>query len=292
MSQSIIQVDAFTNIPFKGNPAAVCVMATAAADEWMHQVAAEMNLSETAFLVNQPCAEGQTQGADYALRWFTPEVEVDLCGHATLASAHVLWSEGFVAATDAIRFHTKSGQLVATLASAADGNWITLDCPSQPVTPIAAPPALIRALECDVRGVYASDANYLVEVESEATLRSLHPDMALLSQLPLQGAIVTASGSGGCESDPHTSTTDTTSTNTVSYDFVSRYFAPNAGIDEDPVTGSAHCSLVPFWTERLHKSEMLAYQVSARGGMLKVVDRGDRVAISGQAVTVMKGELL
>lgn len=281
MQQSIIQVDAFTNTPFKGNPAAVCVMATAATDEWMRQVAAEMNLSETAFLVSQPCSEGQIgEGANYSLRWFTPEVEVDLCGHATLASAHVLWSEGFVARTNIIRFHTKSGQLTATLASEADGDWITLDFPSQPVTPIAALPTLTLALNCDVRGIYASEVNYLVDVESEATLRSLHPDMTLLTQLPLQGTIVTASSS------------DASKSNTGQYDFVSRYFAPNAGIDEDPVTGSAHCSLVPFWKERLHKSKMLAYQASARGGVLKVAERGDRVTISGQAVTVMKGELL
>ena len=279
MTQSIIQVDAFTNVPFRGNPAAVCVIAAEVKDEWMRQVAAEMNLSETAFLVNRSRPEGKEgDGADYSLRWFTPEVEVDLCGHATLASAHVLWSEGFVASADTIRFHTKSGTLAATMASETDGMWITLNFPSQPVSPIAAPAPLLQALGRNVLGVYANDINYLVEVESEVVLRSLHPDMSLLAQLPLQGAIVTTRGTSTDRSE--------------SYDFFSRYFAPNAGIDEDPVTGSAHCSLVPFWRERLHKSEMLAYQASARGGVLKVADLGDRVAISGQAVTVMKGELL
>lgn len=277
MAQSIIQVDAFTNIPFRGNPAAVCVMAAEADDEWMRQVAVEMNLSETAFLVSQPGPEEEAGVAHYSLRWFTPAVEVDLCGHATLASAHVLWSEGLVATTDTICFHTKSGKLTATMTCEADGNWITLNFPCQPVAPIDDPSILGSALGCKVLGAYANDANYLVEVSSAAELRSLAPDMSLLAQLPLQGAIVTAGGSD---------------TDNAGYDFFSRYFAPNAGIDEDPVTGSAHCSLVPFWKERLNKSEMLAYQASTRGGVLKVADLGDRVAISGQAVTVMKGELL
>ncbi|MGK7910598.1 MAG: PhzF family phenazine biosynthesis protein [Synechococcus sp.] len=279
MAQSILQVDAFTDVPFRGNPAAVCVMEATAEDNWMRQVAAEMNLSETAFLVRLPSAErGAGDGIDYSLRWFTPELEVDLCGHATLASAHVLWSEGCVATAETIRFHTKSGQLSATVVPEADGDWITLNFPSQPVAAIEAPSPLVQALGCDVLGVYANEINYLVEVKSEAELRSLQPNMSLLVQLPLQGVIVTARGAA---------TTDNSD-----YDFFSRYFAPKAGIDEDPVTGSAHCSLVPFWKERLNKPEMLAYQASARGGVLKVADRGDRVSISGQAVTVMKGELL
>ena len=275
MGQSIIQVDAFTNVPFRGNPAAVCLMQAEAGDEWLQDIAAEMNLSETAFLLSNPSpgVVGEEGVADYSLRWFTPDIEVDLCGHATLASAHVLWSEKLVSTTEKIRFHTKSGLLAATLASGLDGDWITLNFPSQAVSAIDAPPSLAKALGGKVLGVYANETNYLVEVASEAELRTLRPDLPTLAQLPRQGVIVTACGSGP-------------------YDFFSRYFAPQAGIDEDPVTGSAHCSLVPFWKARMGKSKLLAYQASARGGVLKVADLGERVAISGQAVTVMRGELI
>ncbi len=264
-SVTILQVDAFTDYCFGGNPAAVCVLSTPASETWMRVVAAEMNLSETAFLY--PVEDG------YQLRWFTPTAEVDLCGHATLASAHVLWSEGQLAADQMARFHTKSGLLTASQAA----GWITLNFPVQPVKPVAPPPELLKSL----RGLQpqsvayggSAEANYLVELPSEDYVRSLQPDFAMMRLLPAQGVIVTA-----LSEDP-------------SIDFVSRYFAPAVGIEEDPVTGSAHCSLVPFWEDKLGKSEFVARQVSQRGGQLKVKRAGDRILISGQAVTVMQGTL-
>jgi PhzF family phenazine biosynthesis protein len=261
-TQRIVQVDAFTDTPFAGNPAAVCVLDAPTNEQWMQQVAAEMNLSETAFLVPQ------TDG--YQLRWFTPAVEVDLCGHATLASAHVLWTEGHLSPDREARFHTRSGLLTANQR----GNWIELNFPLQPVEASAAPPELPQALGVAAVYVGRNAVNYLVEVQSEEVLRSLQPDFDLLRRIPEQGVIVT------CRSE------------TSPYDFLSRYFAPNAGIDEDPVTGSAHCTLAPYWQERLGKSEFLAYQASARGGVLKVRCGGDRVYIGGRAVTVLRGELL
>lgn len=263
---TILQVDAFTDRLFGGNPAAVCVLSTPASETWMRVVAAEMNLSETAFL--HPHEDG------YQLRWFTPTSEVDLCGHATLASAHVLWSEGNLPSTQIARFYTRSGLLTAT----QDDGWITLNLPLQPLSAIAPPPALLKSL----RGLQpqavgyggTAESNYLVELPSEDHVRSLQPDLTMMRLLPAQGVIVTA-----LSADPHV-------------DFVSRYFAPAVGIDEDPVTGSAHCSLVPFWESKLGKSSFLAKQVSNRGGILKVRREGDRVDISGQAVTVMRGTLL
>lgn len=262
----ILQVDAFTKQPFAGNPAAVCVLPEAVDEGWMRAVAAEMNLSETAFLY--PQADG------YQLRWFTPSAEVDLCGHATLASAHVLWSEGYLAASEEARFHTKSGLLTATQTE----GWITLNFPAQPLAPTSATPELSKSL----RGLQpefiayggTADSNFLVELPSEDYVRSLQPDFSLMRLLPAQGVIVTASAD-----DPEV-------------DFVSRYFAPAIGISEDPVTGSAHCSLAPYWQQKLGKLDFLARQVSPRGGILKVQLRGDRVLISGQAVTVLKGTLL
>ncbi|MEO1093324.1 MAG: PhzF family phenazine biosynthesis protein [Cyanobacteria bacterium J06638_28] len=263
---NILQVDAFTDQPFGGNPAAVCVLAEAADAHWMQAVAAEMNLSETAYLY--PIDDG------YQLRWFTPAAEVDLCGHATLASAHVLWSEGHLAADQEARFHTRSGLLTATQSA----RWITLNFPGQPVAAVPAPPELLQALP-GAKPIYvghgdSAEANFLVELESEAQVRSLQPDFAKLKTLSAMGLIVTASAA-----DP-------------TYDFVSRYFAPAVGIDEDPVTGSAHCTLALHWQTKLDKSVFLARQVSAREGILKVECRGDRVLISGQAVTVLRGSLL
>ncbi|MFE4106895.1 PhzF family phenazine biosynthesis protein [Almyronema epifaneia] len=260
---TVSQVDAFTAQPFAGNPAAVCVLAEAASDRWMQAIAAEMNLSETAFLV--PQADG------YDLRWFTPAVEVDLCGHATLASAHVLWDEGHLAPDQTARFHTRSGLLTATY----ENGWITLNFPTQPVEAIASDPDLLKALRgADLKFIGKSSTNYLVELASEQHVRLLQPDFALMQLLPRQGVIVTSQGEA------------------ATVDFVSRYFAPAAGINEDPVTGSAHCSLAPYWQQILGKDEFLAHQVSKRGGVLQVKSRGDRVEISGQAVTVMRGELL
>jgi PhzF family phenazine biosynthesis protein len=262
----ILQVDAFTDRAFAGNPAAVCLLPQAVGEAWMRAVAAEMNLSETAFLY--PHDDG------YQLRWFTPAAEVDLCGHATLASAHVLWSEGHLAPSREARFFTRSGVLTATQT---DG-WITLNFPVQPMAGVTPPPELARSLrglqpEIVVYGGSA-EANYLAELPSEDYVRSLQPDFALMKLLPAQGVIVTAAAD-----DPEV-------------DFVSRYFAPAVGINEDPVTGSAHCSLAPYWQTKLGKADFLAKQVSARGGTLKVHLQGDRVLISGQAITVLKGSLL
>jgi PhzF family phenazine biosynthesis protein len=262
MGQSIRQVDAFTNIPFGGNPAAVCILPEPADEQWMQHVAREMNLSDTAFLYRQE--DG------FQLRWFTPATEVDLCGHATLASAHILWEEGHLSPEQQARFYTRSGLLTAE----RQGEWIALDFPATPAEPVDTPAALSQALGAELAYVGKNQSDYLVEVDSEATLRALAPDLNLLKGMPVRGVIVT----GGSASPE--------------YDFVSRFFAPRLGIDEDPVTGSSHCTLAPFWSQRLGKSEMTAYQASPRGGVLRVGVLGDRIAIRGQAITVLHGELL
>ena len=261
MGLRIVQVDAFTDTPFHGNPAAVCVLPDERDAAWMQAVAAEMNLSETAFLVKR--------GDGFGLRWFTPAVEVDLCGHATLASAHVLWEDRHLAREAQARFHTKSGLLTADRR----GEWIELDFPVKPETPAAAPPGLAEALGATPKYVGKNQFDYLVEVDSEDTVRALAPDHAALAKLPVRGVIVTSRAS------------------TPGFDFVSRFFAPGSGIAEDPVTGSSHCALGPFWGARLGKTQMLAYQASARGGVVRVRLAGERVALGGQAVTVLRGEL-
>lgn len=264
MGQIITQVDAFTNKPFAGNPAAVCVLLTRQNDRWMQSVAREMNLSETAFLVRQD--EG------FNLRWFTPTVEVPLCGHATLASAHVLWSEGHLSPEEAARFYTKSGVLTAK----KQGDWIELDFPVNRSQPTVAPLELRESLRVPYKAVYKNSLGYLVELESEAAVRGLQPNFQLLKTLPVANAIVTSIADSGSD-----------------YDFVSRFFAPGLGINEDPVTGSAHCCLAPFWRDRLYKDQFLAYQASSRGGVVKInYDGGDRVFFCGQAVTVLRGELV
>lgn len=261
MRQRITQVDAFTATPFAGNPAAVCVLPEPGDAAWMQQVAREMNLAETAFLYRQ---EG------FSLRWFTPMVEVDLCGHATLASAHVLWEEGYLSADESARFHTRSGLLTAT----RDGAWINLDFPATPAAPAEAPADLIEALGASALWIGKTPWDYLVEVDSEATVRALAPDFTRLARVPARGVIVTSRSAA------------------PDYDFVSRFFGPAVGVNEDPVTGSAHSALTPYWAERLGKTEMTAYQASARGGVLRVRLNGERVIIAGQAVTVLRGELL
>jgi PhzF family phenazine biosynthesis protein len=259
----IVQVDAFTNQPFAGNPAAVCVLEKARPDEWMRHVAREMNLSETAFLT--PREDG------YHLRWLTPAVEVDLCGHATVASAHVLWEDRHLPEGKEARFHTRSGLLTANRR----GDWIELDFPAKAAVPAEAPDGLLRSLGvAEARYVGRNAFDYLVEVDSEETLRGLDPDHSTLRRIPVRGVIVTARPKGG------------------EFDFVSRFFAPGSGVDEDPVTGSAHTALGPYWAERLGKTEFTAYQASARGGVVRVTVKGDRVLLGGQAVTVMTGELL
>jgi PhzF family phenazine biosynthesis protein len=260
MSVSIVQVDAFTAKPFAGNPAAVCILAAASNEEWMRDVAREMNLSETAFL--------HPENGGYRLRWLTPAIEVDLCGHATLASAHVLWEDGHIPADAEARFHTRSGLLTCRQR----GGWIEMNFPAKRAEPAEAPPQLADALGAELLYVGRNQFDYLVEVADEAALRALNPNHHLLRQLPVRGVIVTACGSD--------------------YDFVSRFFAPGSGIDEDPVTGSAHSALAPFWSNRLGKAEMIGFQASARGGVVKVRVDGERVYMSGQAVTVMRGDLL
>ena len=262
MSIPIFQVDAFATKPFTGNPAAVCLLEKEAKADWMQAVAAEMNLSETAFVA--PQADG------FGLRWFTPATEVDLCGHATLASAQVLWETGRLAESNTARFHTRSGILTAERS----GDWIELDFPATPAEPIEPPPGLSDLLGSVPRFVGRSRFDLLLELTDAEELRDLNPDFAGLSSLPVRGFIVT------------------TKSDVPEYDFLSRFFAPAAGINEDPVTGSAHCALAPFWGERLGKIEMTAFQASARGGEVKVKLADDRVLLRGLAVTVLRGELV
>jgi PhzF family phenazine biosynthesis protein len=264
MHVRFVQIDAFTSEPFAGNPAAVVVLTTPKNDEaWMQHVAAEMNLAETAFLHRRP-------DGTFDLRWFTPTVEVDLCGHATLASAHALWEQGQLKPDQTAQFHTRSGVLTAT----RDGEWIELDFPSTPDTECDAPAGLVESLGVTPKYIGKSRFDYLVELESEEAVRGIAPNMAGLKPLGVRGVIVTAASA------------------TPGTDFVSRFFAPGAGIDEDPVTGSAHCCLTPFWSRKLGKNDFVARQLSARGGVLRVKLDGDRVKLGGQAVTVLKGEIL
>jgi PhzF family phenazine biosynthesis protein len=259
----LFQVDAFTNRPFAGNPAAVCLLLDRERDDaWMQAVAAEMNLAETAFV--------QTLADGFSLRWFTPTVEVDLCGHATLAAAHVLWEEGRVRLNEPVRFHTRSGWLTCT----RQGDRIDMDFPAESASACNAPAELIRGLGCKPLWVGRNRMDYLVQLASEPDLVALKPDFRLLAQVPTRGVIVTA-----------------TATRTDA-DFISRFFAPQSGIDEDPVTGSAHCCLGPFWGERLQKRELVGCQASQRGGFVSVTLNGERVLLGGQAVTVLRGELM
>lgn len=265
MSTPILIVDAFTGEPFRGNPAGVCLLDGPRPDDWMQSVASEMNLSETAFPV--PRADG-----GFDLRWFTPKTEVPLCGHATLASAHALWESGRLPARREAVFHSKSGRLAAR----PSGDHIEMDFPAIGSEPAPLPDPLRRALGVtplrSALGADVGERNWIVELPSEADVRAVRPDFAFLRTIH-QGVIVTARGAG-------------------SYDFVSRYFASAWGIDEDPVTGSAHCGLAPYWAAQLGKSAMTGFQCSTRGGVVGVELRGDRVALRGQAVTVLRGELV
>jgi predicted PhzF superfamily epimerase YddE/YHI9 len=261
--QRFTQVDAFTDRAFAGNPAAVCLLRSPADPTWMQDVAREMNLAETAFLLRR-------SDGGFDLRWFTPAVEVDLCGHATLASAHVLWEEEHLDPGETARFFTRSGLLTATRG---DG-LIWLDFPATPSEPAVIPPELASGLGAPISYLGRTCFDYLAEVDSESTLRSLTPDLNALGRLPVRGIIVTAAS------------------DTSEYDFVSRFFAPAAGVAEDPVTGSAHCGLGPHWGSKLGKSRVTGYQASRRGGVVVVDLNGDRVRLGGQAVTVLRGELL
>jgi predicted PhzF superfamily epimerase YddE/YHI9 len=260
MSRKIYQVDAFTDSPFKGNPAGVCILDQIVADEWMKNVASEMNLSETAFLYPE---EG-----GYRLRWFTPKVEVDLCGHATLASAHILWEKGFLNLGDQARFYTRSGELTAI----NDGEWIILDFPSLPPVEMPVPEELKVIILSDILYLGKSRFDWLVEIRDEGFLKAFQPDFSAISKLPARGLILTS--------------------RSKKYDFVSRFFAPAVGVNEDPVTGSAHSVLTPYWSGKLGKNELFAYQASLRGGELKLWNKETRVGIGGQAVTVMEVDLL
>jgi predicted PhzF superfamily epimerase YddE/YHI9 len=257
----IYQVDAFAREPFRGNPAAVCLLEGqgSRSQEWMQSVAAEMNLAETAFI------ERRDDG--FGLRWFTPTVEVDLCGHATLASAHVLWEEG----EDSSRlvFHTRSGRLAAERTEAG----IRLDFPADPVSPVDPPPGLAAILGAAPVATAQGRSFLLCELADATTVRALAPDIAGITALDAGGVIVTAPGEGDA-------------------DFVSRFFVPKFGIDEDPVTGAAHCCLAPYWEKRLGRARLVGYQASARGGFVGVEVGGDRVLLTGQAVTVVRGHLL
>ena len=270
MEIPLLQIDAFASQAFKGNPAAVCLLESAKPADWMQNVGAEMNLAETAFVVPR-----QEEG-HYDLRWFTPAIEIPLCGHATLASAHALWETGRLAETSEARFHTMSGELICRRA----GKLIEMDFPALIALAAELPSAAVQALGITPKNVVChrrkdgSDGNFLIELESETAVRSVQPDFSLLRKAGNVGFIIT--GRGG-ESG---------------YDFVSRYFACYAGIDEDPVTGSAHCMLTPYWANVLGKTEMKAYQASKRGGQLQVRLAGDRVFLAGEAVTVLRGSLL
>jgi len=255
-------IDAFTSRPFSGNPAAVCVLASPADPAWMQALAAEMNLSETAFL--------WPEGDAWRLRWFTPQVEVDLCGHATLASAHVLWHH-LERPEGRLVFRTRSGELAAESA----GGRIVLDFPAQPPRAVPPPAGLLAALG-GVRPVWTgrSEDDWIVVLERADEVRALRPDLARMAGLAARGVAVTARDASG------------------RYDFVSRFFAPAVGVPEDPVTGSAHTRLAPYWAGVLGRTRLLAYQASARGGELALELRGERVRLSGEAVTVWQGRVV
>jgi len=273
MTVSLAQVDAFTSTPFGGNPAAVCLLNAAADPAWMASVAKETAMPATAFVVPPAGSPEHADGGAFGLRWFTVTAELELCGHGTLASAHVLYESGRVARTEAIAFQSRGGPL---MARCSDG-WIQLDFPAIVAEEIAAPPGLLSALGVDparVGYVGRGRLDCIVEVANESIVRDLQPDLVRLRDVKARGVIVTSRSSS------------------ADRDFVSRFFAPSVGIGEDSVTGSAHCCLTPFWARRLGKTTFVAHQLSARGGVLKLALDAERVKIAGQAVTVLRGELL
>ena len=258
----IRQIDAFTSEAFSGNPAGVCVLTEPADESWMQSVAAEMNVAETAFL--WPIDEG------FSLRWFTPTTEVDLCGHATLASAHALWEGGTLDPSSQAVFSTKSGILTAN----RDGDWIVLDFPSEPRQDDVEPEPIEAAIGVEVLVAIRNRFDFLAEVASEREVLELEPDLRAIRGLECRGLIITARSE-----DP-------------AFDFVSRFFAPAVGVDEDPVTGSAHCFLAPYWAGKLGADVLTGYQASTRGGVVGIEMHGDRVKLKGQAVTVLDGRLI
>jgi PhzF family phenazine biosynthesis protein len=257
----IFHIDSFTELPFQGNPAGVCILDNAMNADWMQRIATEMNLSETAFPLKS--------GDHFALRWFTPAIEVDLCGHATLAAAHALWSEDLADSNQPIHFETRSGRLSA----ARTNSWIDLDFPSTRPVPAAPPEGLFESLGLRSGSVWKSRFDYLVVVDDEETVRSLTPDFNQLSSIGDRGVIVTSRSKN------------------FDFDFVSRFFAPAVGINEDPVTGSAHCCLAPYWSSELKKNQLIGFQASSRGGIVRTTVKGDRVILGGHAVTVFRGQL-
>jgi PhzF family phenazine biosynthesis protein len=261
--QEIVQVDAFTKVPFKGNPAAVCVMKGPASEEWMQKVALEMNLSETAFLYRE--------GDVFGLRWFTPGAEVELCGHATLASAHLLFVDNHIPSDSTIKFKTKHS---GVLTVERDGSRLLMDFPVLPVKDVEIPQGLQDALGLKIlaAGTTQSSSKLIVEVDSADALRAADPDIAFISRLQYWGVCITAKG--GDE-----------------YDFISRFFAPRFRVNEDPATGSAHCALVDYWSRKLNKEKFRAYQASQRGGEFFLQKKGDRCLIGGDAVITMRGQL-
>ncbi|PHS03152.1 MAG: oxidoreductase [Blastopirellula sp.] len=262
MSIPLYQVDSFTHRPFTGNPAAVCMLQQPADALWMQQVAAEMNLAETAFVY--PVEDR------FHLQWFTPVVEVDLCGHATLAAAHILWQQNLVPAGTPITFESRSGLLLAEQID----DRIRLNFPIDAAKEFAAVSGLLESLGITPIFVGRNRDDFLIEVATADELHSIKPDFRALGKVRARGVIVT------CVSDD------------PKYDFLSRFFGPASGIDEDPVTGSAHCTLGEYWSNKLNKTKLSAYQASARGGEVQVEIEEDRALISGQAVTVFEGTLL
>src|SRR5437762_41366 len=260
MGLNIVHVDTFTDKPFSGNPAAVCLLSGEKDERWLQQMAQEMNLSETAFLL--------WKRDGFSLRWFTPTVEIALCGHATLASAHVLWENDYLGPDEQARFHTLSGLLTANRY----GNWIEMDFPAQASMPTSTPVGLLEALGISAGAVSRNEYDYLVEVASEEIVQNITPNFPALANVEARGVIVTSRA------------------HSTDYDFVSRFFGPRVGINEDPVTGSAHCCLAPYLQDTLGNDEMVGYQASARGGVVRVRVLGERVMLGGQAVTVMRGE--
>jgi PhzF family phenazine biosynthesis protein len=268
MGIRISQVDAFTQRRYAGNPAAVCVLSEPADERWMQDVASEMNLSETAFARRLP------DGSRFSLRWFTPVSEVDLCGHATLATAHILWEDGHLPRSEPAFFETRSGLLTAR--PGPDG--IELDFPSEPVrepmSDTGELAALQAALGASVKFAGKNRFDLLVELESEEAVRGVRPDFRRLEEYAVRGVIVTSRSRSS------------------EYDLVSRFFAPRVGINEDPVCGSAHCCLGPYWAEKLGRTKLTAHQVSCRGGVVKIRVEGARTVLIGHAVTVLRGELV
>jgi PhzF family phenazine biosynthesis protein len=261
MPAALLHVDAFADAPFCGNPAAVCLLDRGRPAEWMQALAAELNLPATVFV------EGA--GTELGLRWFSPTAELALCGHGTLAAAHVLWETARLSPAAPARFATRSGPLAAALR---DG-WISLDMPAEVAAAAVPPTGLLEALGVKARWVGRNRLDYVVEVDDEAAVRAVEPNLGALAAIDTRGVSITACGS------------------TPGIDFVSRFFAPRAGIPEDSVTGSAHCALAPLWAARLGTSRLTARQLSARGGLVRAEVAGDRVVLSGQAVTILRGEL-